>query len=138
MCIWFSVIAETNDGSILFVFGDEAAAAAHQKESPASQPTAKPEEPAEQPSAPAESNAVEAAQPEAEYEKARGKKFKEAVKEAKVKDGAKTSGMYSSGPLNHNGKSSTLSVQFSASRESVFLCLLLSTLLEGALHAAHP
>ena len=97
-----SVIAETNDGSILFVFGDEAAAAAHQKESPASQPTAKPEEPAEQPSAPAESKAVEAAQPEAEYEKARGKKVLKTVKEAKVKDGAETSGMYWSGALTHS------------------------------------
>jgi hypothetical protein len=91
-------IAETNDGSILFVFGDEAAAAAHKKSS-ATQPTAEPEEPAEQPSAPVESKGVEAAQPEAQYEKARGKKVKEVVKEANVKDGAETSGVSQSGHL---------------------------------------
>ena len=45
---------------------------------------------------------MEAAQPEADYEKARGKKVKEAVKEAKVKDGAKTSGVFWSKPLNHH------------------------------------
>ena len=47
------MVAETNDGAILFVFGDEAAAAAHQKESPAelespAQPESKPAEPIEQ------------------------------------------------------------------------------------------
>lgn len=49
-----AVVAETNDGAILFVFGDEAAAAAHQKESPA-----EPELPAQPESKPAEPKPIE-------------------------------------------------------------------------------
>ena len=94
--------AETNDGAILFVFGDEAAAAAHQAESPskAEEPAdPKPEhaEPLEQLRSAAQSTPAaqeEASEPEAAYEKTRGKKVKEAVMEAKVKDGAEKSGVY--------------------------------------------
>ena len=115
--------AETSDGTILFVFGDEAAAAAHQKEStpepepepeeasepepePAAQPDSKPAEPIVQLAAaaaspPAESPAAaaEEAEPEAAYEEARGTKVKEAVKEKPLKEGAETSGMHCTMPL---------------------------------------
>ena len=110
-----ATIAETSDGTILFVFGDEAAAAAHQKEAtpepepqpeqapepepeaeaPA-QPESKPAEPVEAAaSPPAESPAApEEAEPEAAFEEARGVKVIEAVKEKPMKEGAETSGMH--------------------------------------------
>ena len=95
--------AETTDGAILFVFGDEAAAAAHQAESPPKvEEPAEPEpervEPLKQMRSAAQSPpaAQEAAsEPEAAYEKTRGKKIKEAVMEAKVKHGAEEPGMFS-------------------------------------------
>ena len=104
------VVAETNDGAILFVFGDEAAAAAHEKQSasepepaqkPAAQQESKAAEPVEQLAAAAASPPAETApaaedgEPEAAYEKTRGKKIKEAVKQAPVKHDAKTSGAHS-------------------------------------------
>ena len=95
--------AETTDGAILFVFGDEAAAAAHQTESPSkveepAEPKHEQAEPLEQLKSAAQSPPAaqeEASQPEAAYEKTRGKKVKEAVMEAKVKHGAEKSGMFS-------------------------------------------
>ena len=98
-----SMTAETTDGAILFVFGDEAAAAAHQTESPPkveepAQPKHKQAEPLEQLKSAAQSPPAaqeEASQPEAAYEKTRGKKVKEAVMEAKVKHGAEQSGVFS-------------------------------------------
>ena len=94
--------AETTDGAILFVFGDEAAAAAHQtgSSSKAKEPAEpKPEqaEPLEQLRSAAQSPPAaqeEGPEPEAAYERTRGKKVKEAVMEAKVKDGAEKSGVY--------------------------------------------
>lgn len=44
----------------------------------------------------AESAPADAPEPEAAYEAARGKKVRQAVKEAKVKHGAETSGMFTS------------------------------------------
>lgn len=93
--------AETTDGAILFVFGDEAAAAAHQAESPpkTKEPAeTKPEqaEPLEQLKSAAQSPPAaqeEASEPEAAYEKTRGKKVKEAVMEAKGKHGSGKSGV---------------------------------------------
>ena len=103
------VIAETNDGAILFVFGDEAAAAAHQKEAapeveaePAllepAQPDSSPAEPVEQlaqaaADLPAKSTpAAQEAEPESAYETTRNRKVKEAVKEAATEHRGKTSG----------------------------------------------
>ena len=98
-----SMTAETNDGAILFVFGDEAAAAAHQTESPPkveepAEPKHEQAEPLEQLKSAAQSPPAaqeEASEPEAAYEKTRGKKVKEAVMEAKVKHGAEKSGVFS-------------------------------------------